>query len=96
MEESKEILIDLTKNNPKEISKSLLDDFSLLAEKLKSDTIYAALSASSASFGVLARNLLVYGFEKTSLEEASKYTSSPDIVLLKKEVDQEDDFVDLY
>ncbi len=41
------------------------------------------------------RSLLVFGFEPAAKEEVARFTSRSDVVLMKMEVNQEDDFVDL-
>ena len=97
IEEDKVILADFTEISIKEINKLLLDDLCKIAEKTKSENLYAALSTvPSSSISNVVRNMLVYGFEKATKEETAKLTSNPEIIIMKMEVNQEDDFVDLY
>ncbi len=96
VEDSKVLLADFTEVSSKELNKLLLDDLCKIAEKTKSETLYVALSAVQPTLSGLVRNMLVYGFEKVGKEEAAKLASNPELLMLKLEVNQEDDFVDLY
>ncbi len=87
---------DFTEIEAKELNKLLLDDLCKIAERTKSETLYVALSTMDSAIRSIVRNMLVYGFEKTTKEEAEKYMSNPEVLLMKLEVNQEDDFVDLY
>ena len=92
IESSKALLVDLSEITPKDLNKPLLDDLGKIAEKTQSEGLYVAVQAAASA---LVRNMMVYGFEKITKEEARTYTSDSDILLLKMEVNQEDDFVDL-
>ena len=96
IEETSLMFADFTEIDSKELNKPLLDDLCKIAEITKSETMYVALSAANPEMGHIVRNLLVYGFEKTTKIEAKNYASDSNILLMKMEVNQEDDFVDLY
>ena len=94
LETEKLLLADLTEAG-KEIGRALLDDLCSLTEKTKAETLVIALAAMQPAAGHLVRSLLVFGFEAVSKEEAQRFTSRQDVVLMRMEVNQEDDFVDL-
>ena len=91
----KRAFAELTDMDPKEMGRALLDDFHKLAEDIHADELCLAISLKDPAHMKMARSLLVYGFEKVQPEEAAQITSSPDLLLLKMEINQEDDFVDL-
>ena len=93
---SKVLLADFTTIESKQINKLLLDDLCKIVEKSQAEDLYIALSALDPKIGAVVRNLVVYGFEKVGKEEAAKHISNPEIMVMKMEVNQEDDFVDLY
>lgn len=90
------MLADLTEITKKDLNKMLLDDFAQIAEKQQIENLYVALSMNEPTLGDIARNLIVYGFEKISKEDSKRYTTNPEVMVMKLEVNQEDDFVDLY
>eukprot|EP00830_Metopus_es_P006094 TRINITY_DN157_c0_g3_i1.p3 TRINITY_DN157_c0_g3~~TRINITY_DN157_c0_g3_i1.p3 ORF type:complete len:137 (-),score=30.22 TRINITY_DN157_c0_g3_i1:213-623(-) len=93
---NKTMFVDLTEASSKDINKLLLEDLSDIAGKSKSENLCIALSENDPTIPALVRNLLVFGYEKIGKEETAKYTSCKEAILMKLEVNQEDDFVDLY
>ena len=92
MERSKTMLANLSEVQSKEINKTLLDDIYKIATDLEVEELYVALSLLDPNRDKLVRNLIVYGFERT---DAKKFVTNPEIVMLKIDVNQEYDFVDL-
>ena len=88
--------MDFTDIDAKELDKLLLDDLCKIAEKTKSETMYVALSTSDLAARPMVRNMLVYGFEKATKEESEKFLTGSEILLMKLDINQEDDFMDLY
>lgn len=95
IEEEKMLLVDLKSASGKDINKLLLEDLLNIAEKKKMECLLVGISQNDQNFHKILRNLLVFGFEKTGENEAKKLTSKTDVVILKMEVNQECDFVDL-
>lgn len=89
---NKTILADFSELSSKELNKSLLEDVYKLAGDIQAEELYLAISLMNPDKDRIVRNLVVFGFEKT---EAKKITSNAEVVVLKIEVNQEDDFVDL-
>jgi len=96
IQDEKILLVDLTDIYPRDLNKLLLDDLCKIAECTKSENMFIAINLANLSARQIARNLLVYGFEKSSKEECEKFTSNKNILMMKMEINQEDDFVDLY
>jgi hypothetical protein len=94
-ERCKQLFADLTTIAGKELGRALLDDVHKLAEDIKAEELYVAISLKDPERAKVVRSLLVYGFEKLESSEAGQLTSNPDVLLLKMEINQEDDFVDL-
>ena len=91
----KRLFADLTTIAGKELGRALLDDAHKLAEDVKAEELFVAVSLRDPERVKVVRNLLVYGFEKLESAEAAQLTSNPDVMVLKMEINQEDDFVDL-
>lgn len=89
------LLADLTEINAREINRPLLDDICKVAEKTRSEGLFVALSLSLPQIGNVVRSLITYGFERLGKEEDAKLTTNSAVILLRLEVNQEDDFVDL-
>lgn len=77
------------------INKQLLNDLHTLAEEVSAEEIYIALRLDASNCNSIVRNLLVYGFQKISSQEAERFTTMNDYLLMKMDVNQEDDFVDI-
>jgi hypothetical protein len=92
MDKEKVALVDLSKTS---ISKALLNDLHKLSEEIHAEEVYVAISVKAANCNLAARNLIVYGFEKLSSDEAQRFTTMADYIFLKMDVNQEDDFVEL-
>ena len=92
MEGSKTMLANLSEVQSKEINKTLLDDIYKIATDLEAEELYVALSLSDPNRDKIVRNLIIYGFERTGTK---KFVTNPEIVMLKIDVNQEYDFVDL-
>jgi hypothetical protein len=92
METSKTMLANLTEAQSKEINKTLLDDIYKVAGDLESEELYVTLSLLDPNKDKIVRNLIVYGFERT---DAKKFVTNPEVIMLRMDVNQEYDFVDL-
>ena len=92
MGRSKSAIADLAEVSGKEINKLLLDDLHKITGDLEAEELFVAISLLDPLKDKTVRNLVVYGFEKV---EAKRFTSNPDVMMLRMEVNQEDDFVDL-
>ncbi len=92
LEHEKVTLVDFSELPAKEITKTLLEDVYKISGDLQAEELYAAVSMLDPEKDRIIRNLVVYGFEKA---EGKRFTSNPDVVMLRIEVNQEDDFVDL-
>jgi hypothetical protein len=92
LDNEKIVLVDLSEFAYNEITKQFLNDIYSLAGVLKAEELLVNVSLLSSEKSKIIRNLLVFGFEKTSEEN---YTSNTDIAMLRIDVNQEYDFVDL-
>lgn len=92
----KTVLVDLTEVGAKELNKQLLEDLTNLAGQLDSEELCVALAAKSPAAVPMARSLTIFGFVPDAKAQAALLTSNPDIIIMRMEVNQEDDFVDLY
>lgn len=88
----KALLVDFCQIAPKELSGYLLDALSKIAERTKSEFIYVAISSKSSSVSSFVRCLGIYGFEGPEIES---WTSDKNVIIMKMEVNQEDDYVEL-
>lgn len=88
-------LIDLTEVTPKDLNKQLLEDLISVAVKLDSEEMCVAIAGKSPTAASMARSMTIFGFTADSKAECQQFTSNPDIVIMRMEVSQEDDFVDL-
>jgi len=89
------VLVDLTGLGVKELSKQLLEDLINVAGKLESEELCVAIAAKSPTTASMARNLTIFGFTADTKAQISNLTSSSSIAIMRMEVSQEDDFVDL-
>ena len=92
LEKEKVVLFDLSEASSENISRKLLDDIYNLSGELKAEELYISVSSLSPKKNSIVRNLLVFGFERV---DDDRFTSNKEIILLKMEVNQEYDFVDL-
>ena len=92
LEGSKVVLADFSDLPSKEITKALLEDVYKVSGDIQAEELYVAVSLMDPQKDRIIRNLVVFGFEKV---EGKKFTSNSEVALLKIEVNQEDDFVDL-
>jgi len=95
MKSKKMVLVDLTKLGVKELSRKLLEDLINVAGKLESEELCVAIAAKSPTTASMARNLTIFGFTPSTKAQISNLTSSSSIAIMRMEVSQEDDFVDL-
>ena len=96
IEAKKIALADLTYVPPIALNKSLLADLSKMADNLKADHLYLALSNRNVKqLASVLRSLIVYGFEKVKNEEVKLFTAKADKLFLRMEISREEDFVDL-
>ena len=72
-----------------------MDDLHKLTEEIHAEEIYVAISSASANRNSAIRNLMVYGFEILSCDEAERFSTMTDNLFMKMEVNQEIDFVEL-
>eukprot|EP00826_Nyctotherus_ovalis_P020660 TRINITY_DN1650_c0_g1_i29.p3 TRINITY_DN1650_c0_g1~~TRINITY_DN1650_c0_g1_i29.p3 ORF type:complete len:122 (+),score=49.41 TRINITY_DN1650_c0_g1_i29:72-437(+) len=90
------VLVDLTETGAKELNKQLLEDFTNVAGRLDCEELCVAVAAKSPAAASMARSLTIFGFAADTKAQAALLTSNPDILIMRMEVNQEDDFVDLY
>ena len=95
IESSKVALANLITIPAREYNKALFVDLCKMSETLKADRLYVALSKKAPQLANTVRSLTVYGFEKATPEEQKLFTSCLDITMLKIELTQEVDYVDL-
>lgn len=95
MDNKKIVLIDLTEVKPKDLGKQLLDDLINVTVKLDSEEMCVAIARKSPTSASMARSMTIFGFTPDSKTGCQQFTSNPDIVIMRMEVSQEDDFVDL-
>ena len=89
LKKEKAVLVDFSSE---EVTKSLLTDVYSLAGEIQARELYISVSLMNPNKSSTLKNLLVFGFEKASGEE---FTSNEEVMVLKMEVNQEYDFVDL-
>ena len=95
-ESTKLSLANLINIPAKEFNKTLFADLCKISETLHSERLFVALSRKSPHLANIMRSLTVYGFEKASMVEQAKFTTNPEIIMLKIDLNQEeDDFVDI-
>ena len=92
LEGSKAMVVNLTEAQSKEINKILLNDLYKIAGDLEAEELYVALSLLDPNKDKTVRNLIVYGFERA---DTKKFATNPEVLILRMEVNQEYDFVDL-
>ena len=85
-------MLYLSEINNDKIGKSFLDSVYSVAGYLNAEELYVSVSLEEPKRNRIIRDLMVFGFERTSRD---KYTSNKEIEMLKIEVNQEYDFVDL-
>lgn len=95
IETQKFAFADLTTVGAKELNRQLLDDLTNVAGRLGSEVLYVAMAAKSPAVVSMARSMTIFGFEAVRKTEAKEYVSSVDVVVMRMELNQEDDFVDL-
>lgn len=86
------VLVDFSELAFSEMTKLLLNDIYSLAGVLGAEELYVGVSLLSEEKNKILRNLLVFGYEKVTEES---FTSNTDVVMLRIDVNQEYDFVDL-
>lgn len=86
------VLVDFTELPFSEMTKLLLNDIYSLAGVLGAEELYIGVSLLNEEKNKILRSLLVFGYEKV-IEET--FTSNTDVVMLRIDVNQEYDFVDL-
>eukprot|EP00826_Nyctotherus_ovalis_P035936 TRINITY_DN3135_c0_g1_i17.p3 TRINITY_DN3135_c0_g1~~TRINITY_DN3135_c0_g1_i17.p3 ORF type:complete len:103 (-),score=28.30 TRINITY_DN3135_c0_g1_i17:210-518(-) len=89
------LLVDFVEVPGKELTKSLMKDLNRIAERTKSRAMYAGLKADASGINSIVRSMMVYGFEIAGKGEAEKLVSGKNMLVMKLEVTQELDFVDL-
>jgi len=92
IERSKISLANLAGVEAKEINKTLLDDIYKIAGDLEAEELFVSVSLTDPMKDKIVRNLVVYGFEKS---DAKRFVSDSSVMVLRMEVNQEVDFVDL-
>ena len=92
LENEKIALVDLSEFANSDISKQFLNDIYSLAGVLKAEELLVSVSLLSSEKSKIIRKLLVFGFEKTPEET---FTTNTDVAILRIDVNQEYDFVDL-
>lgn len=92
LENEKTILVDFSELSSAEINKPLLNNIYTLAGHLQAEALLISVSLLDPEKNSIIRNLLVFGFERVQDE---KFTSDDEVTVLRMEVNQEDDFVDL-
>lgn len=95
MPAAESLLVDLAEVPGKELTKSLMKDLNRIAERTKSCVMYAGLRASACGVNSIVRSMMVYGFEVAGKSESKKLVSGKSVIVMKLEVTQELDFVDL-
>eukprot|EP00826_Nyctotherus_ovalis_P053833 TRINITY_DN7024_c0_g1_i5.p1 TRINITY_DN7024_c0_g1~~TRINITY_DN7024_c0_g1_i5.p1 ORF type:complete len:156 (-),score=48.26 TRINITY_DN7024_c0_g1_i5:337-804(-) len=92
LEKEKIVLVDFSELTAGELTKSLLNNIYSLAGILGAEELYASVSLLSEDKSKILRDLLVFGFEKAGGES---FTSNTDVTMVRVDVNQEYDFVDL-
>jgi len=73
----------------------LLENLCQIAEKKEAQYLYVGISKSGEKFSKIIRDFLVYGFERIDKEEERIYTNNSNIQIMKIELSQEYDYVDI-
>ena len=95
LQSQKFIFVNLTELVPKQLTRHLLESFNKIAEKTKSENIYVVISRQSPVTSSIIRSLGMFGFESVKDEEAKLFVSKADKIVMKMEISQEDDFLNM-
>ena len=95
LEASKVSLANLINIAAKEFNKSLFADLSKMSETLHAEHLYVALNRKNPQLTNIVRSLTVFGFEGVLPKDKEKFTTSPDIAMMRVDLSQEEDYVDL-